>query len=117
MVSCYDDTGEGRSDDPRVDGLTEQSKDDLERRAIEAVQLHRELLSNAEHLHRLWRNATAKNDDMDELGNLRAAYRKALFEARAQQMVLSMLVDQLGRVPTIAEDSVPAGGRIGRIGC
>ena len=41
MVSCYDDAEEGRSNDPRVDGVTDQSKDDLERRTIEAVRLQR----------------------------------------------------------------------------
>lgn len=116
MVSCYDGAEEGRSNDPRVDGVTEQSKDDLERRTIEAVRLHRELLRNAEDHHRLWRNASGTKPDMDELGDLREAYRKALFEAQAQQMALSRLVDQLGRIPRLPEDDDPTGGEVGRTG-
>ena len=65
MVSCYDDAEEGRSNDPRVDGVTDQSKDDLERRTIEAVRLHRGLLRNAEHHHRLWRRAAETTPDAD----------------------------------------------------
>ncbi len=113
MVSCYDDAEEGRSNGPRVDGVTDQSKDDLERRTIEAVRLHRELLRSAEHHHRRWRKAAASPADMDELGDLREAYRKALFEAQAQQMALSMLIDQLGWIPTLPEDSA-SGGEVGR---
>lgn len=108
MVSCYDGAEEGRSNDPRVDGVTDQSKDDLERRTIEAVRLHRELLRTAEHCHRLWRKAAESTPDMDELGDLREAYRKALFEAQAQQMALSMLIDELGWIPTLPEDDVPS---------
>ena len=114
MVSCYDGAEEGRSNDPRVDGVTDQSKDDLERRTIEAVRLHRGLLRNAEHHHRLWRRATETTPDMDELGDLREAYRNALREAQAQQMALSMLVDQLGRIPRLPEDDDPTGGEAGR---
>ena len=116
MVSCYENAEEGRSNDPRVDGVTDQSKDDLERRTIEAVRLHRGLLRNAEHHHRRWRNAAETNPDLDELGDLREAYRKALFEAQAQQMALSRLVDQLGRVPRLPEDEDPTGGEGGRTG-
>ena len=116
MVSCYDGAEEGRSNDPRVDGVTDQSKDDLERRTIEAVRLHRELLRNAEHHHRLWRRTAETTLDLDEIGDLREAYRKALFEAQAQQMALSMLVDQLGRVPRLPEDEDPTGGEGGRTG-
>ncbi len=104
MVSCYDDAEEGRSNGPRVDGVTDQSKDDLERRTIEAVRLHRELLRAAEHHHRLWRKAAESNPDMGELGDLREAYREALFEAQAQQMALSMLLDELGWIPTLPVD-------------
>ncbi len=113
MISCYDGAEDGRSNDPRVDGVTDQSKDDLERRTIEAVRLHRELLRNAEDHHRLWRQAAESTPDMDELGDLREAYRKALFEAQAQQMALSMLIDQLGGIPTLPEDSA-SGGEVGR---
>lgn len=109
MVSCYENAEEGRSNDPRVDGVTDQSKDDLERRTIEAVRLHRELLRTAEHHHRLWRKASESNPDMGELGDLREAYRKALFEAQAQQMALSMLIDELGWIPTLPEDDIPDG--------
>lgn len=116
MVSCYDGAEDGRSKDPRVDGVTGQSEDDLERRTIEGVRLHRELLHNAEHHHRLWRNAAATNADMDELGDLREAYRRALFEAQAQQIALSMFVDQLGRIPRLPEDDDPTGGEAGRAG-
>ena len=116
MVSCYENAEEGRSNDPRVDGVTDQSKDDLERRTIEAVRLHRELLRNAEHHHRLWRRAAETTPDMDELGDLREAYREALHEAQAQQMALSRLVDQLGRVPRLPEDEDPTGGEGGRTG-
>ena len=116
MVSCYDDAEEGRSNDPRVDGVTDQSKDDLERRTIEAVRLHRELLRTAEHHHRLWRRAAETPPDMDELGDLREAYRKALFAAQAQQMALSQLVDQLGRIPRLPEDEDPTGREGGRTG-
>ena len=114
MVSCYEDAEEGRSNDPRVDGVTDQSKDDLERRTIEAVRLHRELLRNAEHYHRLWRKAAESNPDMDELGDLREAYRMALFEAQAQQMALSMLIDELGWIPTLPEDDDLPYGKAGR---
>lgn len=117
MVSCYDGAEEGRFNDPRVDGVTDQSKDDLERRTIEAVRLHRGLLRNAEHHHRLWRRAAETNPDMDELGDLREAYRRALFEAQAQQMVLSILVDELGRIPSLPEDDDPTGNYAGRAGC
>ena len=116
MVSCYENAEEGRSNDPRVDGVTDQSKDDLERRTIEAVRLHRGLLRNAEHHHRLWRRAAETNPDMGELGDLREAYRRALFEAQAQQMALSRLVDQLGRIPRLPEDEDPTGGEGGRTG-
>jgi hypothetical protein len=110
MVSCYENAEEGRSNDPRVDGVTDQSKDDLERRTIEAVRLHRELLRAAEHHHRLWRKAAESNPDMGELGDLREAYREALFEAQAQQMALSMLLDELGWIPTLPEnDDLPDG--------
>jgi len=113
MISCYDDADEGRSNGPRVDGVTDQSKGDLERRTIEAVRLHRELLRNAEHHHRLWRKVAGSNPDMDELGDLREAYRTALFGAQAQQMALSMLIDQLGWIPTLPEDDAPD-GEVGR---
>jgi hypothetical protein len=116
MVSCYDGAEEGRYNDPRVDGVTDQSKDDLERRTIEAVRLHRELLRNAEYHHHRWRNAAETNPDREELGDLREAYRKALFEAQAQQMALSMLVDHLGRIPRLPEDEDPIGGEGGRTG-
>lgn len=116
MVSCYDGAEEGRSDDPRVDGVTDQSKDDLERRTIDAVRLHRGLLRNAEHHHRLLRRAAETTPDLNELGDLRETYRKALFEAQAQQMALSMLVDQLGRIPRLPEDDDPTDGEGGRTG-
>ena len=116
MVSCYDGAEEGRSNDPRVDGVTDQSKDDLERRTIEAVRLHRELLRNAEHHHRLWRHAAETPLDMDEVGDLREAYRRALRGAQAQQMALSALVDQLGRIPRLPEDEDRTGGDVGRTG-
>ena len=116
MVSCYENAEEGRSNDPRVDGVTDQSKDDLERRTIEAVRLHRKLLREAENHHRRWRRAAETIPGMDELGDLREAYRKALFEAQTQQMALSMLIDQLGRIPRLPEDDASSGGEVGRPG-
>ena len=113
MVPCYENAEEGRSNDPRVDGVTDQSKDDLERRTIEAVRRHRGLLRNAEHHHRLWRRAAETIPDMDELGDLREAYRRALREAQAQQMALSMLIDQLGHIPVLPEDDEPTDGEVG----
>ena len=116
MVSCYDGAEEGRSNDPRVDGVTDQSRDDLERRTIEAVRLHRRLLRNAEHHHRLWRRAAETIPDMDELGDLREAYRRALREAQAQQMALSMLIDQLGHIPSPPEDDEPTDSEVSHLG-
>ena len=113
MVSCYENAEEGRCNDPRVDGVTDQSNDDLERRTIEAVRLHRGLLRNAELHHRLWRRAAETTPDMDEVGDLREAYRKALFDAQTQQMALSMLIDQLGRIPSLPEDDEPTDGEVG----
>ena len=64
MIPCYDGAEERRSNDPRVDGVTDQSKDDLERRTIEAVRLHRELFRNGEH-HQI-----ALSARVDQLGRI-----------------------------------------------
>lgn len=114
MVSRCEDAEAGRSSDPRVNGLTGQSEDDLERRTIGAVRLHRELLRNAEYHHGRWRDGVERPSDMEELAELREAYGRALRQAQAQQIALSMLIDQLGRIPRLPEDDDLPDGEVGR---
>ena len=114
MVSRYEDAEEGRPSDPREHGVSGRSEDDLERRTIGAVRLHRELLRNAEYHHGRWRDGAELPSDMEELAELREVYGRALRQAQAQQIALSMLVDQLGRIPRLPEDDDLPDGEVGR---
>ena len=94
MVSC---------DDIRENGMADKGVDGLERLTVVAVQEHRHLLRIAETAHDNWRCSEARGEPAERRADLRRIYDRELLMARAQQLTLDALVDELGHVPLVSE--------------
>ena len=94
MVSC---------DDIRENGMPDKGVDELERLTITAVREHRDRLRLAETAHESWRCSEARGEPAERRADLRRIYDRELLMARAQQLALDALVDELGHIPLLSE--------------
>lgn len=87
-----------------VVGLAETlPKTDLEHITIEAIRKHRQLRDEAEALEASYCEPPSKT--ADTVGAARLAWVSAMIHMHAQQSLLSTLLDVLGYIPQVPDDS------------
>lgn len=77
------------------------SREQLESATIDAIREHRAALAKAETAHDEWRAQGAKDPATTSDCPLYARYTKLMIMLKAQRIVLSTLIDQLGYVPKV----------------
>lgn len=92
--------------------MPDKGVDELERLTITAVREHRHRLRLAETAHDNWRCSEARGEPAERRADLRRIYDRELLMARAQQLTLGALVDELGHVPLVSETLSEEGAQL-----
>lgn len=90
-------------------GLTNSlSKADVEWITIRAIKKHRQLRNIAEAQERESKCAPSVDAPPETVGVTRLSFIEAMINMHAQQTVVSTLLDLLGYIPTVSDDTEPA---------